>query len=403
MTGRWPLKYGPIMVAKPDELGAGVNQKRAGQLNERLLISLIHREGETSARQLAEQTGLSYQTISVILRRLESDGLARRGTPVRGQIGKPLTPVMIDPDGALAFGLKIGRRSADLVLLDLCGDCRAIRRLSYERADLSTILHFLKSGIKRTTHALGPELKERIVGLGIARPGKAGSWPEGLALPSALPTTTWDDERLKAEIAAFTDIPVILENDATAACRAEYAFGRGRELTDFAYFFVGTFLGGGLVLNDTVFAGGRGHAGAFGALRTTSGGREVQLIEGASLHSLEAELRREGKDPAKLLGRQKSWKEFEPITLRWIDKVAPDLARAVVSVCAVIDFETVLFDGAFPAAVRDRLVTRINEEFQMQDTRGILPVAIEPGRVGRDARAIGAAASALIARFFPRH
>lgn len=390
------------MVIQADETGSGVNQKRAGQLNERLLFSLIHREGETSARQLAEQTGLSPQTISVILRRLEADGLARRGAPVRGQIGKPLTPVMIDPDGALAFGLKIGRRSADLVLLDIVGAPRAIRRLTYERADLAAIMKFLRLGIAHTTKALSPALRTRIVGLGIARPGKAGSWPEGLALPSALPTTTWDDGRLLAEISAFADIPVIFENDATAACRAEYAFGHGRELTDFAYFFVGTFLGGGLVINDMVFPGGRGHAGAFGALRTTSGGREAQLIETASLHTLEEELRREGKDPAKLRDRQKNWRAFEAATDRWIAKVAPDLARAVVSVCAVIDFETVIFDGAFPAEVRERLVARINAEFAEQDTRGILPVAIRPGTVGRDARAIGAAASALVARFFPR-
>ena len=390
------------MVAQSEDLGAGVNQKRAGYFNERLLISLIHREGTTSARQLAEQTGLSNQTISVILRRLENDGLTRRGAKVRGQIGKPLTPVMIDPDGAFAFGLKIGRRSADLVLLDLGGNCRAIRRLTYERADLAAILAFLKNGMARTTATLGAGLADRVVGIGIARPGKVGSWPEGFALPSALPTTAWDDTRLVEEIAAFADVPVILENDATAACRAEYAFGRGRELTDFAYFYVGTFLGGGLVINDTVFRGGRGHAGAFGALRITSEGRETQLVEDASLHSLEAELRRENMDPARLLQRQKSWKEFEPAVDRWIARIAPQLASGIVEVCAVIDFETVLIDGGFPAPVRERLVARVNAEFARQDTRGILPVSIESGQVGRDARPIGAAASALIARFFPR-
>jgi predicted NBD/HSP70 family sugar kinase len=389
------------MNGPPDDLDTGVNQKRAGHFNERLVLSLVHREGTTAAGPLAQQTGLSFQTVSVILRRLERDGLILRADPLRGQIGKPVTPVRINPDGAFAFGLKIGRRSADLVLLDMSGACRATRRFTYERAELPRTLKFLKGGIRQITRALPPELQDRIVGLGIARPGKIGTWPEGFVLPSARPTTDWDDAQLLEGVGRFVDVPVILENDATAACQAEYAFGDGKALTDFGYFYLGTFLGGGVVINDAVFRGTRGHAGAFGALRITSGGREVQLVEGASLHLLETALRQAGHDPAQLL-RRKRWSGFAAEADAWLARVAPELARAVVSVCAVIDFEVVYIDGNFPSDIRERLVKRVQEEFAAQDTHGILAVEIRAGRVGRDARAIGAAASALITQFFPR-
>ena len=59
-------------------------------------------------------TGLSPQTISIIMNQLTVDGLLRRGNPLRGKVGQPLVPYSLDPEGALAFGLKIGRRSVDL-------------------------------------------------------------------------------------------------------------------------------------------------------------------------------------------------------------------------------------------------------------------------------------------------
>lgn len=389
------------MNGLPDDLDAGVNQKRAGHFNERLVLSLVHRAGATSAGPLSLQTGLSFQAVSVILRRLEKDGLILRSDPLRGQIGKPVTPVRINPDGAFAFGLKIGRRSADLVLLDLGGTCRATRRLRYERAELPAILRFLKTAIARVTRQLPAEQQQRIVGLGIARPGKIGTWPEGFVLPSARPTSNWDDAQVIEQVGRFASFPVTVENDATAACLAEYAFGEGKALTDFGYFYIGTFLGGGLVINDSVLRGTRGHAGAFGALRITSGGRQVQLVEGASLHILETALRRSGQDPAALL-RRKRWSGFAAEAEAWIDHVAPQLARAVVSVCAVIDFPVIYIDGNFPPDIRERLVARVNDEFAGEDTHGILSVEVRPGRIGRDARAIGAAASALISQYFPR-
>ncbi|WP_448470339.1 ROK family protein [Martelella sp. AMO21009] len=368
------------------------------------MMSLIHRQGAVSAGHLSQQTELSFQTVSVILRRLEQDGLLKRGTPVRGQIGKPLTPFMIDPDGAYAFGLKVGRRSCDLVLLDLSGACRAIRRLRYDRPEINDILKFLRTAMAAIRRGLDDERNARVVGLGIAVPGKVGDWPERFALPSAVPTVPWDSVNLTAEIARFTDIPIVIENDATAACLAEYAFGEGKDLTDFGYFFVGTFVGGGLVIEDKVFRGGRGHAGAFGAIRvTTAEGGEAQLVECGSLHLLETALKEAGKDPSIVYGRQKRWSGFSQILDAWIARVAPELARGIVNVCAVTDFDVVFIDGGFPAHVRSQLVERIRTELDSLDTQGILPVAVKEGSMGPDARAFGAAAGLLVSNFFPRY
>lgn len=41
--------------------------------------------------------------------------------PQRGQVGQPSIPMSLNPNGVFSIGLKIGRRSADLVLVDFLG------------------------------------------------------------------------------------------------------------------------------------------------------------------------------------------------------------------------------------------------------------------------------------------
>ena len=55
-------------------------------------------------------------------------------------------------------------------------------------------------------------------------------------------------------------------NDATSACAAEFYFGEAWRERDFLYFFLGEFLGGGLVLNSSLYLGRTGNAAAVGSM-----------------------------------------------------------------------------------------------------------------------------------------
>lgn len=65
---------GPIQPEVIDPSG-GANQTRVRAYNERLVMSLVRRHGELSKADIARRSGLSAQTVSVIMRALESDGL----------------------------------------------------------------------------------------------------------------------------------------------------------------------------------------------------------------------------------------------------------------------------------------------------------------------------------------
>ena len=96
-------------------LSGGVNQSGVRAHNERLILSVLQRNGAMPGSDIARVTGLSPQTVSVILRKLVNDALILRRAPVKGRVGKPSVPMELNPEGLFSVGLKIGRRSADLL------------------------------------------------------------------------------------------------------------------------------------------------------------------------------------------------------------------------------------------------------------------------------------------------
>jgi len=54
-----------------------------------------------SSAEIARRSGVSAQTVSNIVRDLENDGLLVRGEAIRtkGKVGKPQTPVQLNPSG----------------------------------------------------------------------------------------------------------------------------------------------------------------------------------------------------------------------------------------------------------------------------------------------------------------
>ncbi|MEL6210776.1 MAG: ROK family transcriptional regulator, partial [Pseudomonadota bacterium] len=372
-------------------LSGGINQIGVRAYNERLLLSVMQRNGGLSGGELARRTGLSPQTTSVILRKLERDGLLLRGKPVKGKVGKPSVPFSLHPDGAFSVGLKLGRRSADLVVLDLAGQVRQQLRETYDYPRPGPVLTFLQSGFDALTGEMSEDMSARLCGLGIAAPFELWNWHEVLGA-SADDFAAWKDADMVGAAAEITDLPVRMVNDATAACRAEHIFGIGREYRDYVYFFVGAFVGGGVVLDHAVFEGNQRNAGAFGTMPVADlQGRPSHLIDLASIHTLEARLIEAGENPRQLWHQPQDWSHLEQYVAPWLEQTADALAIASVASCAVIDVEAVVIDGAMPAEIRARLVEMTAETQATKDMRGLIPPVTVEGHIGGNARGIGAA------------
>jgi predicted NBD/HSP70 family sugar kinase len=377
----------------------GANQTGVREHNERLVLSLIQRHGSLASADIARRSKLSAQTVSVIIRALEADGLVVRGAPQRGKVGKPLTPVALRSDGVLSIGVKIGRRSCDIVLMDISGTLRRFMTTTYTYPTPGNILAFLRANLPDLAGRAAYDPHRRMAGIGIAAPFELWNWLETVNAAQA-DMDAWRGFDFASEIAQFSDLKVYVSNDATAACAAEHIFGRGREFADYGYFFLGYFAGGGVVLNNTVYSGRTGNAGAFGTLPVRDTNQPGhQLIHNASLYLLERALSAAGDDPMRIWQGSGGWFGFEDQLDAWITNAGRHLAVAAVSVCAVIDFEAVLIDGGFPPSVRHRLVTETNTALDHIDFQGIARPRIVEASAGAQARVIGAASLPITAQY----
>lgn len=385
--------------AGPDHLVRGSNQSGLRAYNERLVLTLIRQNGPLAKAGIARITGLSAQTVSVIMRALEADGLLEKGPPVRGKVGQPSVPMGLAKDGAFFLGLKIGRRSQELVLIDFLGQVQGRARKIHRYPQPDDVVKFAHEGIGSLLSELTPRQRARVAGLGIAIPFRLTDWASALGV-SASDMDAWHDRDIAAEIGAEWDFPVYLQNDASAACGAELVFGHPDKPRDFLYIFMGFFVGGGLVLDNTLFTGRSGNAAALGSMPIgASDGHMRQLVEVASLATLERALAPHGFDTDTIWGNPTSWSVPEEYLDDWLERAAQGLAFAIASCACVIDFECTFIDGWLPPQIRARIVRRTQVLLDGMSVAGIDIPQIREGTIGIDARALGAASLPLSDRF----
>ncbi|WP_316860922.1 ROK family transcriptional regulator [uncultured Cohaesibacter sp.] len=367
----------------------GSNQVAIRSYNERLVLQLIRDHGAVTKAEATRATGLSPNAISTIFRSLEADGFVLRNEPIRGRIGQPSTPMSINPDVRYYVSLAIGRKSMELAVIDFMGRIKASRRIIIPYPTPQLALSFFNDNLTGLLRS-AKQKRSTIAGMGVTMPFELWSWTSEFGAPPE-EMDAWREFDLVAALQELVPWEILFENDATAACRAELVFGSRSQFQDWIYFFVGTFIGGGIVLNGSVFSGRKGNAGGFGPMRVPDKEGD-RLVDHASLIVLEHMLTTEKLDMPDIHDESIDWERLEPVLSNWIVRAARNLAHATVSALAVIDFEGVVIDGAFPETIRTRLVEEFRHQMDIIDLQGVTMPDIDAGHIGRKARVLGGAA-----------
>ena len=385
----------------------GSNHVGMRQFNERVVLQAIRSHGALPKAEIARLTGLTAQTIGLITTRLEDDGLLLRQERVRGRIGQPSVPLALNPDGAFAIGIKIGRRSADWLLVDFTGHVRERTSMTYEFPRAASLLPALRQRTDALREKLGA-MAPRLVGVGVAAPFQLGGWHQMLGL-SATESETWNRLDLQAEVQAMTELPVSFAKDTTAACVAELVGGRGRDLPSFLYLFVDTFVGGGLVLNSHLHAGSHGNAAAMASLpmglaneslrRGAQNGPPGQMIGHASLWELERRFQAHGLDPTAAYDERAMRTTWRKHTEAWLRHAANALAYGITSGTSVLDVDAIVIDGSMCQPLLAELLAATQKAMAGYDWQGLWQPALHQGLIGSDARALGGALLPLHALF----
>jgi glucokinase len=126
---------------------------------------------------------------------------------------------------------------------------------------VQAIINRLSSDINKSISAARSKDAEPI-GIGIAI---AGVLNIGKGLVTSSPNLPgWRNVPIRDSIAARSDLPTYLINDASAAALGEHRFGAGSGFDNMLYVTVSTGIGGGIIANGELYTGADGCAGEFG-------------------------------------------------------------------------------------------------------------------------------------------
>jgi len=125
----------------------------------------------------------------------------------------------------------------------------------------AAVLQALQDGVDELLRGAGCS-REDVEGLGVCAAGFYDSVAGIMVSSPNLPG--WEGLPLEQDLRERFGLPVIVENDASAAAYGEYCCGAGRGYENVLLLTLGTGIGGGLVLEGKLYRGSRGFAGEIG-------------------------------------------------------------------------------------------------------------------------------------------
>ncbi len=377
----------------------GHNAKRTRILNARTLLNLCRNNRSVSRADMARITGLSHPATSKIVGELVGAGYLDVKSTRRGSVGSPSTLYGIAPDAASSIGINIGRRSLQMILMALSGEILRSETVSYDVPGRAAITAQITSRIAAWTDAMTPYQRARMVGVGVCSPKYFGFSSEELSYPTSI-ANEWLDFDARSLIDISRNIAIFEENDANAAALAENEIGLGRSVGNFFHIFIGTFIGGGLILDGTLVRGPQGLAANYGPFpvmpsklssATRNSGPFESLFRRASLYVLLRHLRTGGAPVVTANDLEDLDRKWQFLVDEWRTDAAAAIMQSIVGIASIIDVEAIVIDASLPRAMIGDLVNEVRSLMRAHSARYFAIPELHPGHIGAEARAIGAA------------
>lgn len=252
---------------------------------------------------------------------------------------------------------------------------------------------------------------DQIDSIGIGVPGPVDSHTRRII---TAPNLGWKDVDLKhiieKQFNCFTDI----QNDVNAGTYAEYVLTLKKQFNHVVGMFVGTGLGGGIILNGQLFYGANGYAGEVGHMIIHKKGLACNCKNNGCLESYASKtglmnsIKRNLQDPdlaeiRKLLENdpefilkssfiKKLIQEKNPYMLERIKKMANNIAIGMINLVNILNPEAIILGGGMMDALSDILLPQILKSLNRKaKVTPVHQLEIRIASLGDDAVMLGAA------------
>lgn len=265
--------------------------------------------------------------------------------------------------------IQVGVVSPDLKLL------AAAKRKTKAEENLPGVVDRLISGIEEACEVAGIPVAS-LGGIGIGAPGAVDP-AKGVVLEAV--NLRWDNVPLADLLLKRTKVRTFLDNDVNAAAWGEYRLGAGKGVSDLLCVWMGTGIGGGIVLGGRMFYGHFLSAGEIGhtilhpnlprgnrslehnCSRTAIVDRLIRLIRSNAKTKLAAEVSDDGERfKSRVLARYyRGGPKEDKLVVEVVDKAADDLGIGIANAVTLLSLPRVVIGGGLVEALGQPLVDKV--------------------------------------------
>jgi predicted NBD/HSP70 family sugar kinase len=376
------------------------------------VLDAIRAAGTISRVGLINATGFTAPTISTLVRKLINEGLVVETGHAESTGGKRRVLLQLDHASRYAVGVHLDDGTMTYALTNLGGVAVArIARPGPGAEEPAAVVARMAGEIGALIDGVGVE-RDRVLGAGLVFPG-----------PRTTPSPRrWEGFPLGPALERATGLPVVLDNDATAAALGEQWAGGFGTATAAAALYMGTGIGAGLVINGITYRGPSGNAGelghvcvhadgpdcwcgARGCLEVVAGPDAVVAAARADRAVAEAVGLRDGAKRASVAGDfaaiSRAARRGEPRALSMLESSARYVATAARTLANLMDLEVLVLTGPSFAVAGSVYLPVVREELRAFFSRSAHAVDVRLSRSAASASAIGAAALVLESELVP--
>ncbi len=226
------------------------------------------------------------------------------------------------------------------------------------------------------------------------------------------PNLPWRDYDIKSAIEKKFGIPFYIGNDVNVGVLGEYRYGAAKGYKNVVGFFVGTGMGGGLILNGELFTGNKFKAGEYGHMIldpegplcgcgqrgcleafSSKKGMSAYIMQqaGRGRKTMLADKIENGVFRSKFL--KKALLQQDEVTQEAVDRACHYLAVATGNMINTISPDVVVYGGGVIEAVGDVFLEKILKEVDKYCMTSIRPtVELKIAALGDDSNLYGALA-----------
>ena len=373
------------------------------EINSGLVLELLRRQSPIARTRIAQTLDMSLPAVMRIIDQLTADDLVRDSGESEATGGRRRPLLEFNGEAHAVIGIDVGGTKMFGVVVDLAGNIlhEVYRPHGHDpKAEGFTWLTELVQHLLDTARLETKSVRGICVGVPSITLSSQGTvkWA---------PTFGWRDFPLRDKLTERFDLPVFVENDVNLSTLGEWGFGAGHGMQNIACMFIGTGIGGGLIIDGRLYQGHDQAAGeigwmvpdrallrrnavaGFGGLESLASGKGI-AERAHQYHPQETPLTARDVFAAARAGE--SWAK----TL--IEETVDYLSIGVANISALLNPEAVIVGGGVGEAndlLLDAIRTRLEKVVQF--TPKLLPA-----QLGNYAPALGAVTRVLKAMTEPR-